>query len=124
MAALAGGTTLVPRRQPARARALAPAQQCAPPPRAAGPSLTSSSLARDPGFARVQRAALRSRDSGRVPAALAQYGDGEERYDQPAEQYNELGTPIEAFNLRRERQVPTTPVRGVVVQCDACCLVG
>lgn len=61
-----------------------------------GPQLTASHLADDPGFSRAQRHLARDRDRGaRVPAA-------EERYDQPEEQYNEVGEPIEPFHLKRE----------------------
>jgi CD2 antigen cytoplasmic tail-binding protein 2 len=64
------------------------------------PALTASHMAGDPGFARAQRAHLRrqQQDQGALKDALR----AQEGYDQPEEERNEAGDPIEPFHLRKE----------------------
>ena len=72
-----------------------------------GPALTKSHIADDPGFARAQRRLART-----AAEAARQGVAGEEQYDQPEEQYNEVGDPIEPFHMRRELEEGTFAAGG------------
>ena len=88
----------------------------APPP--AGPALTRSALAGDPGYARAQRRLTRDRVQERQQSAAAVAGGAEESYDQPGEAYNEAGAPMEPFHLLREREEGMFDSEGFYIPFD------
>ncbi|KAI7837589.1 hypothetical protein COHA_008602 [Chlorella ohadii] len=80
------------------------------------PALTTSHTAGDPGFARAQRAHLRrqQQDQGALADALR----AQEKYDQPEEERNEAGDPMEPFHLRKEMEEGVFDPAGAYIEYE------
>ncbi|GAB4822836.1 hypothetical protein N2152v2_009882 [Parachlorella kessleri] len=78
--------------------------------------LSVAHMASDPGWARAQRKLLRMRDQDQH--AMEAVVQGEEKYDQPEEQYNEAGDAMEPFHLKKEREEGYMDGEGNYIEYD------